>query len=178
MPIGTAAAIAIGLGTAGAQTAASIYGTKKAADVNKSSLAAQERSDLRAAEEARADRELREREYTAALEADKARWADYTRINEPYWQAGARVLGSLYDMAGTGSPVAVPPPSPAALGAAPTVRPLASLPALASGGGPSGPVPAPRPTAVSTPMPNTQTSVNLAPLMNLATLARRPAPTV
>lgn len=84
----------------GASAGAQIYATKRNADINKRSLEASERSDERALAFEREDAARRERAYTQALDMDRQRWADYTRIMEPHWRVGATALGSLYDLAG------------------------------------------------------------------------------
>ena len=129
--VGTAAAIAIGAGLFGGTTAAGIYSSRSAANVNRRSIDAQERSDQRAADlEAQRLAEER-RQYDAAVQRDRERWADYTRVWEPHWQMGQGVLGSLYNMAGL-QPGAPGPSAPSALppgtgGAAPTSASLADL---------------------------------------------------
>ena len=124
MAIGTGMAIALGLGAMGGQTAANIYGSRRAGQTNDRALAATERSDTRAAEIAREDAARLERLETqrlaqekaladanreesradreAKMQRDRERWADYLRINEPFWKAGSGVAGSLFDIAGYG----------------------------------------------------------------------------
>ena len=140
MPIGTAAAIAIGLGTAVGQTATSIYGTKKSGDVNRQALQAQERGDVRAdaynREELALQREIAERQRLleeqkladaraarqAAMDMDRQRWTDYININRPNWDVGRRVLGNLQDLAGYsggGRPSSAPIQAPAMPGSGP-----------------------------------------------------------
>lgn len=127
--IGTAAAIALGIGAA-ASAGAQVHGTKSAGKTNKRAIEAGERSDVRAErlEDARIaeDRRAREADLAetkaareAALQRDKERWADYLRVNEPFWKAGSGVLSSLYDIAGMGgsapsyvSPTQPPPGAP------------------------------------------------------------------
>ena len=132
--LGSAAAIAIALGTAGAQAATSIYGTRTAGRQNQQAMQAQERGDVRAdaynrealtqqrelADKTRALEEQALAEKKAAREAamamDRQRWTDYVDINRPHWQLGSQVLGNLYDLAGYrggGMPGSASVPAPA-----------------------------------------------------------------
>ena len=130
MSLGTAATIALAGGALAGSTAAQIHATKSAGGHNRRALEATERSDVRAErlEDARLkdEREARAAELAeikaareAALQRDKERWADYLRVNEPFWKAGSGVLSSLYDIAGMGgsapayvSPTQPPPGAP------------------------------------------------------------------
>ena len=124
MPIGTTAAIIIGLSAAGGKAASDIYAAKKAGNTNDKALAAQERDSLRG-----------QQMYEQGLALDKQRWADYVRVHEPHWQTGNQVLGNLYDLAGY-------------QGGAPPMQ----TPQQPMGPGPAGMAPAPGSTAqVSTP---------------------------
>ena len=127
--IGTTAAIALGLGAIGGQTAAGIYGTRSAGRQNRRAQDLQADEGRRAQEDARAERELiaqqaaedrrllaeeqtarralDERKQTEAqarwnqaMTQDQSRWQDYLRANEPHWNQGGRVLGNLFDLAG------------------------------------------------------------------------------
>lgn len=141
--------IALGMAAAGSG-AASVYATKRSGDINRRSIEAGERSDTRAAElerarlaaeerarqealaeerrwreeQARLERERearRERLYQEAVGRDRERWQDYLKVWQPHWQAGAGVLGNLYDIAGVSGanpaaaaasmPITTPPPS-------------------------------------------------------------------
>lgn len=122
--LSTGAIIGIAAATSGAQAVSSIYGSRRAANTNDRSLQAGERADVRAAEESRLDREAQVREAREAREAtlayqreesarreaarreamqfDRDRWGDYTRIQEPHWNMGANALSSLSNMMGVG----------------------------------------------------------------------------
>ena len=142
--IGTAAAIGIGLASAGASAASNIYGSKRAGSYNEKALRAQERADQDAM---RFEREQAERNEVARREnlaADQKRWDDYLNAHKDRWAMGGRVLGDLYDMAGRGRgaapsmniPSAGSAPPPAASGIVPTGVPgRPTLENLAQGSG-------------------------------------------
>lgn len=199
MPLGTAAAIAIGLGTAGAQTAASIYNTRSANKTNQQALEAQRQEADRAAElererlaEERAAREAqlaleRERDAERArvreqmMQMDAQRWNDYLSIHQPHWALGANVLGNLYDLAGIPRGASLPasgiPPAGSG-GGVPSLFDLASQrvqgnPALSAAGGRGTWAPAMPPSgpAVTSALPTPQPSGGLQSLWDLGRLA-------
>ncbi len=86
----------------GASAGAGIYATRRAGQVNDRAIQAQ-RDEAR--ENAALERERttsQERMYLQALEADRQRWNDYSRIMSPHWQTGTSALGQLHGMAGMG----------------------------------------------------------------------------
>src|SRR3990167_11384734 len=118
MPPAVLASIALG------STAASLYGTKKAAEQNRRALEAQERDSERAVSEGGKDRELsvqdmanQQARWDRAMAADEKRWQDYLEVQRPHWNIGAGALGRLTELAGLpgGGSAAMPsggPPGP------------------------------------------------------------------
>jgi hypothetical protein len=208
MPLGTAAALAIALGSAGATAASNIYSTRSAAGINRRSLDLQATSDQQAADEARATREASERlerDRMAAAEAarqdaialDKQRWNDYVTAHTPQWQAGQRILQSLFEMAnvqpgsmpvpqmpsadqppppGQGLAASAPPRSnamPQTRGPATSLYDLAAGGPVSSGQAMAGRVPSRgRQIAATMPMPTAQSGMSLMDLANLASMTK------
>src|SRR3990167_5749810 len=126
MPPAVLASIALG------STAASLYGTKKAAEQNRRALEAQERDSERAVSEGGKDRELsvqdmanQQARLDRAMAADEKRWQDYLEVQRPHWNIGAGALGRLTELAGlpgggSGAPNVQMPSGPTA-GAQPPV---------------------------------------------------------
>lgn len=186
--IGTAAALAIALGSAGATAASNIYGTKKAAETNKRSLEATERDSVRAADlERESTRELLafQREEAArrdaarqqAMEFDRQRWGDYTRIHEPHWQMGSGVLQSLTGLAGVkGGPA--PRPGPSGPPMPGNLRSLADMGTFAPMGGPAPQIAMTRPRMAAPMMEAPQGGgMNLMNLAQMAQMFRKPGGT-
>lgn len=201
MAIATGTALGI---AAAASAGSSVYASKRAGKTNDKAMAATERSDERAAtiereSQERAERAERERlahererlaEERAAREArlaedrtaresrerrDDTRWADYLRINEPMWRAGAGVLGNLYDIAGYGAgsapQFAMPNRPPASGGDLPPII-RDGLPPGVSGKSGQGPIAGQQTMRARRPMPTmpppVSTGINLNDLMMLA----------
>ena len=142
--ITTGAILGIVLGSAGAQVASNVYGSKKAAGENRRAIEAQERIDrqaLEAQERAEAaDRRQREWEMRMQIDQSQAQWDAYTQAMAPYWQTGHEAFGKLSGLLGLAQPApfeapssgggAAPPPSAAfGSGARGLARPVAPPPA-------------------------------------------------
>jgi len=161
MPIGVGAALAIGLGSAGASAASSIYGAKSARGAHDFEIKAQERQ---------AQREMAMAERS---EANRQRmWQDYVRLNQPTWQMGGRVLQSLYDLAGgrgqgPGAPVAQTAPMQG--------MSLQALANYGSGGGAMAPRPAARLSAPYAAPAPTNPMAGVQSLAQLASYMPRPS---
>lgn len=168
MPIATGVAIALALGSAGAQAGASMYGAKKAADTNKRSLETDERM-------AAQERVSRDAAYKAALAQDDRNYQRYYDANAPQWRMGQQVLGSLYDLAG-GGPQGAPNPDAAPYQPAqPMSRPTPTPPPVS--GQPMAPQG--RPSPMRRPMMNGPAPPPRMSLMDLASMgqaASRPQP--
>ena len=131
MPIGTAAAIAIGLGSAGATAASNIYGQRSASKTNERAIDAQRVAEAEAAriENARLqeERAAHERSLAAAekgrqegLAFDRERWNSYMGAQRDY--LNSPLFANLLDLArgggargvgGGAQPRAVAPTTPA-----------------------------------------------------------------
>ena len=145
--ITTSAILGIVLGSAGAQVASNVYGSKKAAGENRRATEAQERIDrqaLEAQERAEAaDRRQREWEMRMQIDQNQRQWDAYTQAMTPYWQTGHEAFGKLSGLLGLAQPAplevpsggggAGPPPSAGAFGsgARGLSRPVAGAPPLA-----------------------------------------------
>lgn len=193
--IGTAAMIGIALGTAGAQTAASIYNSKKASGVNEKALATQERSDRdamafereNAARQdafAREEADRRDAARKELMAVDQQRWQDYLRANEPMWRRGGEALGNLYDLAGMGRGNAVGPDINALMASGPPPSgstPIAGAPPAqdvgVTGGGHGQALYRATREPIRMAMENTGGGLGLQELMMLAGRHRAPQPT-
>ena len=120
--VGSKGLAALLFGTTAASTASSLYATKRAGSLNEKAIRAQQEEARQNAALERENRAAQERLYLAALDQDRQRWADYTRIMTPHWQVGASALGRLYGMAGMPGepPTMTMPAGPPASGAPPT----------------------------------------------------------
>lgn len=175
MPIGAGVALAIGLGSAGASAATSIYSSHKAGSVNEKSLAAQAKADADAAAIEREKIAANERARKDAMAVDQQHWNDYVRVHEPIWQTGQQAYRSLLDLANGGSArsqPALPQPSAMPSGAPMSAPPPASrsLMDLATGSGPSSAPVSPGRMAAAMPMPATPNASGMS-LMDLAKFA-------
>jgi hypothetical protein len=147
MPIGTTAAIAIALGTAGAQAGMGIYSAKKTSETNKLALETEEKNAAAdrefAATEAQRQRDFQASARQEAIAYDQGRWNDYVRAHEPYWQTGQAVYGNLLDLAGLDRGAAPPASTGPVAGGRPTNAAPSGLdartPGMPAPSGPSGP---------------------------------------
>lgn len=166
--IGTAAALAIGLGSAGASAASGMYGAKVAGRENRRAIEAQERESVRQSQ------------------IDQQRWSDYVRIHEPIWNTGGDVLRSLTRLAGvrpspgSGTHMAMPARPPGSVGVAAPVPPSVggavvpsgaqSLAALGSRS--SSPWPTARASYPTMAIPSTPAVNPLRSMMDLYSMAQ------
>src|SRR3972149_11387385 len=97
--IGTAAAIALAA-TTGAQTASSIYSTRRAGAINERAIDAQAASEAEALrlDQQRINQEAAGREQYYNFE--QQRWNDYVQAHQPYWNVGQQAFNSMADLAG------------------------------------------------------------------------------
>jgi hypothetical protein len=181
--ISLGAAIALALIPAGAQTATSIYQSKKAGDLNEKALRMQDEESRRAVDLEREEAQRRERAYRDAMDIYQRQYSDYMSMMAPHWQYGDSVLRSLYG--GGGSASAPPPPTSGVPAAGPASAPAMDLRALVSGPAPAGAAPAggaaPAARSISLPAPmpqgTPQGGMSLIDLAQLAMAARKRSPT-
>lgn len=188
MPIGTAAAIAIGLGTAGAQVASNIYGSKRAAGVNEEAIRTEREMHEAELAEAEKMRAYQAEEEQKRREFERRRYTQYLQSRQPYARAAGATLNSLLDLAGvqmpSGGGAAMPagaPPSQASLAtlaSAQQAMPAPGRRAAPVAGAPPAPAGAPvrgrsiMNAANRMPMPERGWQVGAKTLLDLASLVQ------